>query len=211
MKMTQNAPPLEVDPLVNRNNKTILERYIFAAHWCKGKSVLDASCGYGFGSAILKALGASSVTGSDIDKDALKYCKEKHTGCKFYNMDLTNRVSNGHPVYDVIVSIETMEHLPKEDMLRYLRNMKMLLKRNGKLIITTPIRRSMKFVYKGGTHLYEYNEPEFKSVIRSVFTDFEVNSIVEFKLRKEAGMLHSEFEYGISEDSRLFFAICTKK
>ena len=210
VKLDQNAPPLEVDPLVNRNNKTILERYIFAAHWCKGKKVLDSSCGYGYGSAILKALGANTVTGTDIDDEALEFCKENHVGCGFSKMDLTKRIGNGYPVFDVVVSIETMEHLPKDDVEVYLRNLKRCLKRGGKLIVTTPVRREMKFNYKGGTHLYEYNEAEFRHLINLLFTDVKYMSLVEFRCFKD-GLLHSELINDITKDSRLFFAVCTKQ
>lgn len=210
MKLDDNTPPEEIDPLVNKNNLTILERYIFVSHWCKNKAVLDGACAYGKGTALLKALGAKGVTGIDIDKKALEYCKRNHANCEFEKVDLTKRIGNGHAVYDRVVSIETMEHLPKDDVLVYLRNLKRMLKREGKLVITTPIRKSKKFEYDGGTHLYEYDEQEFMSALRKVFVNIELFSIIEFKLFKE-GMLHSELVREVGKLSKLFFAVCTKK
>lgn len=209
VKLDQNTLPENLDPLKDKNSLTVIERYIFASHWCRGKSVVDASCGYGFGTSLLSALGAKEVVGLDIDDDALKYCQENHKNCTFFKFDLTNPLSIVRK-YDVVVSIETMEHLPRDKIDNYISNLKSLVNPDGIIIITTPIRRCKEFVYHGGTHLYEYDVNEFLEIMKSNFVKVNYNSIVEFRLG-ESGLLHSEFIDFISDKAMLFFAVCKLK
>src|SRR5689334_6426810 len=46
-------------------------RYLFAVDYVRGKRVLDAGTGMGYGAALLKALGASAVEAIDIDSRAI--------------------------------------------------------------------------------------------------------------------------------------------
>ena len=208
-KVDQNALPADIDPISNPASLSIIDRYIFASHWCKNKKVLDASCGYGVGTNILKALGAGEVTGTDIDEVALRYASGNNNHIEFFNMDLTKPVKEMgfKDNYDVVVSIETMEHLPKESVVTYLNNLKAMTRKGGKVIITSPIRTESTFNYIGGTHLYEYNTSEFKELLNSVFDLVEFNSIFEFAIA-DNGLLHSELIKGIMDNSKLFFAVC---
>ena len=52
------------------------QRYRLAAQLVKGKKVLDAACGEGYGSSLL-AEEAEEVTGLDIDKEAVENANHK--------------------------------------------------------------------------------------------------------------------------------------
>ena len=54
-----------------------MHRYLFAANFVSNKTVLDISCGEGYGSYIL-AQKAKSVIGCDIDEDIVKKAKQKY-------------------------------------------------------------------------------------------------------------------------------------
>lgn len=214
VKDTQNTPLDELDVLINKNTKTILERYIYASHWCKGKTVLDAASGHGIGSMLLMTLGAKSVTGVDFESAALNTARKyNYDKVKFYKQDLTKPFDMGDR-FDVVVSIETFEHLPKEKISEYLMNLKGHLKDKGTILITTPIRRSPEFIYNGGTHLYEYTEEEFVEELAKVFEadkyTLEVNSLLEFRVAP-MGILHTEYIQEIAENSNLFFAVIQRK
>src|SRR5688572_26991292 len=61
--------PERFDPASVRGEMTDAEhlaRYAWAAQLTKGRRVLDAGCGLGYGSALLAGAGAGSVTGMDI-------------------------------------------------------------------------------------------------------------------------------------------------
>ena len=71
-KETDNTPLVEIDRLLKPATSTMIDRYIIANHWTKGKKVIDAATGMGYGAGILLSLGAKSVTGIDIDEDGVR-------------------------------------------------------------------------------------------------------------------------------------------
>ena len=72
MKETDNTPLVEIDRLLKPATSTMIDRYIIANHWTKGKKVIDAATGKGYGAGILLSLGAKSVLGIDIDEDGVR-------------------------------------------------------------------------------------------------------------------------------------------
>src|SRR5262249_57123529 len=54
-----------------------IARYAFAARLARGKRVLDAGCGAGYGSAEL-ARWAQSVTGVDVSCEAIDFARENY-------------------------------------------------------------------------------------------------------------------------------------
>jgi len=87
-------------------------RYRWAARQAKGLRVIDAACGCGYGAAMLAEAGAASVLGLDINERALE-CALTHwtrPGVSFEKHDL---IAPELPEVDLVVSIETVEHLPE--------------------------------------------------------------------------------------------------
>ena len=129
-----------------------LERYRIAAQYCKGKKVLDAACGIGYGSNILANEGnAVSVTGVDVSPEALEYgMKHWHLPeINFVQYDLNQRDFD-LGVFDVIVSFETIEHLipyPAETLEKF----DALLEPGGYLIYSHP---EMEPEPRGRHHLH---------------------------------------------------------
>lgn len=115
-----------------------LQRYRFACGYVQDKIVTDVACGTGYGSHILKLEGlAKSVTGMDIDEEAIGYATRKYSvdgvGFKVASADNTGEQASS---YDAIISFETIEHVPDDEALieEYFR----LLKPAGLLICSTP-------------------------------------------------------------------------
>lgn len=214
IKDSDNTSIEEINTITNPNTKSLIDRYVFASNFCKGKDVLDCACGYGYGGIILYALGANSVDGFDIDEKAIKYCDNKFNWYEEYSnkpynvVDVTKNWEEAYNVfqskrsdsykteeerdiyerhairesfYDVVVSIETFEHVPRETVPQMLKNFKRVCKPGGTIIITTPCRREPEFVYRGGTHLYEYNVNEFIEELSREFTDIQLFAGVEFR------------------------------
>ena len=71
MKDSQNTYIEELDRLFYPASSTSIDRYVFANHWTKNKTVLDAATGKGYGAGLLLSLGAKSVVGIDIDEDGI--------------------------------------------------------------------------------------------------------------------------------------------
>lgn len=210
VKTSDNTPVAEIDPIANPVTGTMVDRYVFAAHWCKGKRVLDAACGYGYGSAILLAMGAESVVGADVDGKALAYAKSRYEGPRlsFRTFDLVQGQPGVLGLFDVVVSIETMEHLPRESVPQYLNNLRAHVRADGTVLITTPCRGNSVWHYPGGTHRYEYSAQEFRDVVSEVFRDF-TNSfmgIEEFRVHNEP-RLYSRLAGTMNADTRIMLAV----
>jgi SAM-dependent methyltransferase len=119
-----------------RTEKEHLSRYDFALSYIKGKRVLDIACGTGYGAAMLKEAGATSVDGIDISREAISYARSHYLGINFNIGDA--QIYCSPDTYDVIVSFETIEHVTdyKETLSNYFTS----LKNSGMLILSTPNR-----------------------------------------------------------------------
>lgn len=140
-----------------------LARYEFCERFVRGMKVGDIACGTGYGSGILSEYGAGSVIGIDISEDAVSYAKERY-GSK--NVDFIVASADSTELesesLDVLVSFETIEHLPENVDL--LTEFYRLLKPSGVLIISTPNDWPLT-----AHHLRRYNYSTFRNELRSYF------------------------------------------
>ena len=114
-------------------------RYHWAAAYTEGKEVLDVACGTGFGAAILLDSRAKSVVAGDLSEEALESSGERLAG--FGARAVVRRedcmdLSAGAEAFEVVVSMETIEHLP--DPARFLDEVSRVLKPGGLLLLSTP-------------------------------------------------------------------------
>jgi|GEM_PF-2810037 len=114
------------------------ERYDLVCQYSRGLNVLDFACGVGYGSKMIAKYGnAKSVLGCDLSQDAIRYAQHRN---KCDNLEF--KVENAElylkeEFYDLIVSFETIEHLPEPE--RFLDNVQRNLKKEGLFIVSTPI------------------------------------------------------------------------
>lgn len=120
-----------------------IDRYEFAADYLKDKSndsftVLDAACGTGYGSDILKRIEPKSIMGIDICSETINYANKKYGNmqCTFKVSDITDMNAFKEKMFDAVVSFETIEHIEMPTI--FLENVKRVLKKEGILIISTP-------------------------------------------------------------------------
>ena len=145
--------PGKVDPSLWQEH---MSRYMLAGEWVRGKRVLDAGCGAGYGADYLAALGAKSVLAVDISPDAIAFARDR------YRQDnLEYRVASlAEPgtitgKFDVIVNFEVIEHLPDQD--KFLDEVVKLLADGGIFITSTPDRTA----YLHDTAVNPYHTREF--------------------------------------------------
>src|SRR3954447_18220574 len=111
--------PGEVDvDLLNEH----LARYTFASRLARGKRVLDAGCGAGYGSAEL-AHAAKCVVGIDRAAEAVGFAREHY---RLPNLSFVEASCTALPykdaAFDLIVAFEVIEHLENwRDFLREAR------------------------------------------------------------------------------------------
>jgi 2-polyprenyl-3-methyl-5-hydroxy-6-metoxy-1,4-benzoquinol methylase len=145
-----------------------LERYRTFQHLYKGKKVLDAACGVGYGSSFIADSGAESVTGLDIDDEALAYAQNNFQtqGVRFMKGDCT-ALPFENATFDMIVSFETLEHI--RDVDKVVSEFARCLKPGGCLVASTPNRLaySMGQLQKDDNpfHVNEMTLGEFRSLM----------------------------------------------
>lgn len=141
-------------------------RYQFAANKLKESNniqLLDAACGVGYGSKYLSAqIPGISITAIDRSLTSLAIAKKSFSdpAINFIEDDCHQLDEAGKfGPFDVIVSFETLEHLPKP--LDFLRSCFTNLKTTGKLIVSTP----NQLVSSPDNNLnWEFHEKEYKAV-----------------------------------------------
>jgi len=140
-----------------------IERYDFAASLIPSSSkVMDLACGVGYGSRIIRnKVREAQVTGVDCSRSAIEYAKGR------YLVDrLRFVVSNAMDLdaecdYDVVVSLETLEHLPSPR--EYLgRTVRGVLRPGGLFIGSVPVTPS---VDANPHHLHDFTPNSFRKLL----------------------------------------------
>ena len=93
-----------------------ISRYRFTLNYVKGKIILDAGCGTGYGCQIMKDGGADLVIGIDCSEGSIDYAKKKFgsKGVEFYCGDLCDSATYENlriDQFDIIVCCEVIEHV----------------------------------------------------------------------------------------------------
>lgn len=143
-----------------------------------GETWLDCACGSGYGTRLLGEF-CSKVVGYDIDDEAVLYARDKYgSGSCLFTSDIE---SIGHGCFDLIASIETIEHVAPSTAADLLDKMRSWLKQTGYLIITTPIVPKSNPEPVNPFHEYEYDMNEFCELLKR--TGFIIRKIDSRKVR----------------------------
>ena len=211
MKETDNTPLVEIDRLLKPATSTMIDRYIIANHWTKGKTVIDAATGKGYGAGILLSLGSKSVVGIDIDEDGVRDANNiyqspniKYKVCDIFNLKDDFKENE----FEVCTSIETFEHLPPERIDEYLQSLKHVTSET--IIITTPRRKMPVWNYQGGTHLYEYDKNEFTDILYRNFEGSDITAIGINEVQLPGGQWGTDLTDDL-DNCWVFFAVVEMK
>jgi SAM-dependent methyltransferase len=147
-------------------------RYAFARRFAAGKRVLDAACGEGYGTALLGAVAAGAV-GVDIDAATVAHASARYgdgARVRFVEGSCT-RLPVPDASFDVIVSFETIEHLPAADQPPMLAEFARVLAPGGIVVISSPNKRvySDERAYVNEFHLHELYRDDFARLLAPAF------------------------------------------
>jgi SAM-dependent methyltransferase len=161
-------------------------RYRWAAALASGRTVLDAGCGVGWGSAVLSEAGAERVVGIDVNPEALASARER-TGDRaatFVQGDL-QELPFADGSFDLIVCFEAIEHV--QDPERALDAIRRVLAPGGLLVISSPNRG----VYPSCNphHVREYASDELDAALRDRFAH-----VAPYRQQTHVGSLISDDE-----------------
>ncbi|MDQ1911630.1 methyltransferase domain-containing protein [Paenibacillus sp. GD4] len=149
-------------------------RYLIASKFVKGKVVLDLACGEGYGAFTLSKE-AKRVIGVDLDETSINNAKNKYQKENLeFNMGNATNLRFADKSFDIITSFETIEHMPEEDQLRFLKEIKRVLKPDGVLFISTPDKnRTDLYQEKNPYHLKELYQAEFRDLLSKHFSQIQ--------------------------------------
>lgn len=143
-------------------------RYQFAIETLlpgKPDSVLDLACGIGYGSRMLQDGLLCSVTGVDIETNAIAYAKQHYANERTVFLEADARRFSCDSEFDAIVSFETIEHVDFD--LELLCKFHSLLADEGTFICSTPNQSVMPFEpEKFRFHVRHYSVADIQSLLK---------------------------------------------
>ncbi|MDR2710292.1 MAG: methyltransferase domain-containing protein [Burkholderiales bacterium] len=147
-------------------------RYAFAQTLARGRRVLDVACGEGYGSALLAA-SAASVVGIDVSDEAVRHASANygaHSNLRFLQASAASLPLEDRSV-DVIVSFETIEHLPQALQASMIEGFARVLAPDGMLILSSPNRPeySPPGAPPNPFHVCELDRKELEVLLRPFF------------------------------------------
>jgi SAM-dependent methyltransferase len=158
-----------------------IQRYRFALEYCRGKRVVDAGCGVGYGSYFLARSGAKSVVGVDLSGEAMSEARERYRlpNLSYVQADVEKvRGAPGVPAdCDVVVNFENLEHL--KDPRSFLKAARHLLQGTaGVLISSTPngeqSDRDDAGHLRNPFHVNEFTRAEFSALLGDHFSQMDL-------------------------------------
>jgi SAM-dependent methyltransferase len=197
-----------------------LARYTFAARLARGKRVLDAGCGAGYGSAEL-ARAAQWVVGVDRAAEAVDFARANYSLPNLL-FEQASCTALPHPEasFDLVVAFEVIEHL--EDWRDFLAEARRLLAPGGQFIVSTPNR--LYYTESRGEeganpfHVHEFDFEEFRGELKAVFPHvalFLENHVegVTFQPHEAGNTMEVRVDAGeaVPDESHFFVAVCAHR
>lgn len=142
-----------------------LSRYMSVMNIVKDKIVLDVACGTGYGSQMI-AHQAQSVLGVDRSPEAVEYARAHYPEKNLtYAVDNAMQLSLEDNSFDVVISLETIEHLVEPE--EFIKEVKRVLRPGGIFVVSTP--NDDEFMDDNEYHVHEFQFSELKDLIGRYF------------------------------------------
>lgn len=150
-----------------------VQRYALAARYATGKRVLDIACGVGYGSRMLRDLGASHVVGVDADPSSIDYGVTTYArdGLRLIAADANVWDGEGGR-FDLVVSLETIEHLP--DPAHFVAKLRGHAMPGAILVISAPNRLQGTGANPPVCNPFHLHEPEYDEFRSWLDPHFEI-------------------------------------
>lgn len=164
---------------INKTDENYLKhtsRYKFASMFVNGGDVLDCACGSGYGTILLSQK-VNTIYGIDNCSNAIEFASNHNNSNnivyinqKLQSIDFKEKSLNS------IISLETLEHISKTDMVDFLKKSSKLLKNNGCFIGSSPMLRykDNKPYITNPYHINELPKNELINTVTECFKEFTI-------------------------------------
>ena len=197
-----------------------MARYTFAARLARGKRVLDAGCGAGYGSAEL-ARTAERVVGVDRAPEAIEFARAHYADAKLsFEEASCEALPHADGSFELVVAFEVIEHL--EDWQGFLREARRVLVPNGQLVVSTP--NKLYYTESRGAdganpfHVHEFDFEEFRTELTAIFPHvslFLENHVEGFTFQPQETGYTAEVRVDAGDpapdESHFFVAVCANR
>ena len=197
-----------------------MARYTFAARLARGKRVLDAGCGAGYGAAEL-AHTAAAVVGMDVAAEAVEFARGNY---RLPNLQFERgscmALPHADASFDLVVAFEVIEHLEK--WREFLLEVRRVMAPGGQFIVSTP--NKLYYTESRGEqganpfHVHEFDFAEFRDELKSIFPHvslFLENHVegVTFQPHEAGNTVEVRVDAGEPEadESHFFVAVCAHR
>lgn len=147
-------------------------RYAFARGLAHGRRVLDVACGEGYGSGLLAAV-AAEVVGVDIAPEAVAHARATYANVARLRFEAGSAAALplADASVDMVVSFETIEHLPPDDQPRMIREIARVLTPGGIVVLSAPnpVEYSQARNYRNPFHTHEPPREELEALLARSF------------------------------------------
>lgn len=207
--------PGEVDPDLWNEHAA---RYAFAGRVARGRRVLDAGCGSGYGAAEL-AREASQVLAIDIAPEAIGYAREHYqAGNLRFERASCLEISAPEASFDLVVAFEIIEHL--SDWRAFLGEVRRVLSPAGQFLVSTPNKlyyaEARAELGPNPFHEHEFEYEEFRRELLAVFPNVALYlenhaGAIVFAPEGASEAMESKLEDGSGNplEAHFYLAVCS--
>jgi SAM-dependent methyltransferase len=144
----------------------------------KDAKVLDLGCGMGFALGGLQSAGYINASGIDCNEAQVNRANRRGLHVDLVAPENTIAYLQKNAPYDLVFSLDVIEHIPREELLPLLREVKAALKPGAKFICRTPNCDSIvagRFRYNDWTHQSQFGDASLDFVLHNAgFRDIQV-------------------------------------
>ncbi|MFT3746932.1 MAG: class I SAM-dependent methyltransferase [Agriterribacter sp.] len=166
MKILQTAERVsQIDHSDNYVYQRSLLAYLEAAKLISGK-VLEIGTGSGYGVEIIAPHTDEFVTIDKFETDIIHSDAFKNNNVRFIQMNIPPLINIPSDTFDFVITFQVIEHIPKDN--EFLKEINRVLKKGGKLIVTTPNKKMS--ITRNPWHVREYTVDELKQLLSRHFS-----------------------------------------
>jgi 2-polyprenyl-3-methyl-5-hydroxy-6-metoxy-1,4-benzoquinol methylase len=144
-----------------------MARYRLAARYVAEKHVCDIACGVGHGTCFLGRF-AREVIGVDVSQPAIDWASRHFPGPNISYIRAAGDAPWPFPgSFDVIVSLETLEHTAAPDL--FLRNIHERLTAGGVLVLSVPNGARDQARTANPFHLHHFTQEQLRRLLEPLF------------------------------------------
>jgi SAM-dependent methyltransferase len=130
--------------------------------------ILDAGCGVGYALTMLMSAGYRDVCGIDVSPDQVAVARTR--GLPVQQADVFEFLQDRRGDYDAILALDLIEHLDRDELLRFLDLVVRALRPRGRLIVKTPNANSIiasRMRFKDMTHELIFSDSSLRQAFRT--------------------------------------------